>query len=494
MSARSGAPRPLSRLLAALDDPVRPRGIGDPIVRGISHDTRTLAAGDLYVALPGARSDGARFIAEAVARGAAAVLTDGADPAGPIAGVPVVVVADVRRALSRVASVWFAEPSRALTVLGVTGTNGKTTTSELLRAIFDAAGRPCARIGTLGVAYGGRERPLANTTPLALELQGLLAEARDARMEAVAMEVSSHALAQSRVADVRFACAVFTNLTRDHLDYHETTEAYAAAKRRLFDLAPIAVLDVDDAYGRRWADELRAAGRRVLTCALDREADVRAEELRLAADGSTFVANGTVVRLALPGRFNVRNALAALAAAQACGIAPAVAVAGLAAVHGVPGRMEAFAADGVGVFVDYAHTPDALANVLRAVRELTAGAVVVVFGCGGDRDAGKRPQMGAIASRLADRVVVTSDNSRGEDPGAIAHEILAGVARGTVAILELDRRAAIRDAIAGARPGDAVVVAGKGHEATQSARGVETPFDDRVEVRAALAARAGATA
>jgi UDP-N-acetylmuramoyl-L-alanyl-D-glutamate--2,6-diaminopimelate ligase len=359
-------------------------------------------------------------------------------------------------------------------------------------AIFDAAGVASGTIGTLGARFGGAMWSLDNTTPLALELQGLLAEMRDRGAQAAAMEVSSHALALERVADIEFEIGVLTNVTRDHLDFHESFEAYAAAKRRLFERSRHCAFGIDDPAGRRWSGEFARGGAPVTTFGFSEDATVRAVDVTLHASGSSFVVDGHRFSLRLPARFNVENALAALCVARAYGIADEISVQALGAFESVPGRMEHLGGGGVEVLVDYAHTPDALEVVLRAAREMAAGALVVVFGCGGDRDRGKRPLMGHIASVLADRAIVTSDNPRGEDPQAIVDDILAGIGEAANVRVELDRRAAIRSAIATAVPGDVVVIAGKGHETYQIVGEAKQHFDDRDEARGALAARDGA--
>jgi UDP-N-acetylmuramoyl-L-alanyl-D-glutamate--2,6-diaminopimelate ligase len=359
----------------------------------------------------------------------------------------------------------------------------------LIAAILGEASIPTGVIGTLGARFGRSAWPLSNTTPLASEVQGLLSEMRDLGAEAVAMEVSSHALALERVPDVTFSIAALTNVTRDHLDFHGTFEAYAAAKRGLFERTTEIVLNVDDPCGRAWANDFASRGRSLATYGEADDAGVRASAVAVRADGSRFTVDGRTFEIALPGRFNVHNALAALAVARKLGVDDAVSARALAAFESVPGRMEHFTGAGIDVLVDYAHTPDALDVVLRAARETARGRLAAVFGCGGDRDRGKRPQMGRIASELADRIVITSDNPRGEEPAAIAGEILAGVVANERVSVELDRRAAIRRAIRDAVPGDVVVVAGKGHETYQIVGETIMPFDDRAEVRAALAAR-----
>jgi len=465
--------RELDRLLGVLHAP-RIVGTLPQAVGSITVDSRAVMPDALFVALRGERTDGHDHAANAALRGASALVVERELDLA----MPQIVVDDTRVAISHLASAFYDHPSRALNVAGVTGTNGKTTTTHLIRAIVEAAGVPCAVIGTLGGSFGDRRWPLENTTPLALDLHRILAEMRDAGATTVAMEVSSHALALGRVDDVAFDVGALTNVTRDHLDFHGTFARYVAAKLRLFDLARRAVVNVDDDAGRAIKSDHPDA----TTYAIDRDADLHATSIALAGDGSTFDAGGMHVHVALPGRFNVANALAAIGVARALGVADDAIVAGLAAVRAVPGRMERIAAFGIDAFVDYAHTPDALANVLRAARETTHGRLIVVFGCGGDRDAGKRAQMGQIAAAAADRVIVTSDNPRGEDPRSIAN----AVARDIDADVILDRRTAIRRAIGEAHAGDTVIVAGKGHETYQIVGSERLPFDDRDEVRNAF--------
>lgn len=448
----------------------------DPDVGAVVHDTRAVVAGALFCCVPGSRLDGHDLAPEALAAGAAALVVDHVLPLDA----PQLVVDDVRAAQGPVAAARWGHPSRHLTVVGVTGTAGKTTVTHLVSAILAAAGRPCGVIGTLSGA---------RTTPDAPELQALLAEHRRRGDAAVAMEVSSHGLALHRVDATRFAVAVFTNLSPEHLDYHETMEDYFAAKSRLFTPAftPRAVVCRDDAWGRRLAAGLEAAGKvEVVTYGLDDATDVR-----LTPGGATFRWRGERVSLALAGRFNVANAVGAATAAAALGIDGRSVARGLAAAPPVPGRFEAVdAGQPFTVVVDYSHKPDALDQALRAARELVApGALLtVVFGCGGDRDAAKRPVMGDVAARRADRVVVTSDNPRFEDPLAIIAEVRAGVPADRTARVEVepDRRRAIESAVAGARAGDVVLVAGKGHETTQVIGDRVVPFDDRTVARDAL--------
>ena len=434
-------------------------------VSGIEVDSRRVTPGMLFVAMRGAHTNGHLYVNDAIARGAAAVVLEEM-PHGLPLDVPVVRVPDSRRALSVLASAFYDDPSHTLPVIGVTGTNGKTTTTHMAAAILRAAGLPCGVVGTVGAEFRSHTWRLENTTPLPPELHGLLARMRDEGAMAVAMEVSSHALALDRVDDVRFAVAALTNVTRDHLDFHETLGAYAAAKRRLFTLAPRCVVNVDDAHGAAWALELAAEAREVITYGAHHGAVLVPGNVVVEPSGSRFTVGRQRYELSLLGRFNILNALAAIGVARLMGVDDATAARGLAELERVPGRMESIAANGILIVVDYAHTPDALENALRSLRETTRGALTVVFGCGGDRDRGKRPQMGAVAARLADRLYVTSDNPRSEEPQAIVDAIVTGI--GTRAhVVELDRRRAIERAIGEARPGDVVLVAGKGHEGYQ---------------------------
>ncbi len=462
----------------------------DRRITGIEIDSRAVKPGTLFVALPGSRTDGHNYVPEAVANGAAAVVVQ-AMPGNLPADATAVRVADSRRALSALAAAFYGDPSHALDVIGVTGTNGKTTTTHMIASILNAAGIPCGIAGTVGADFRRHRRALQNTTPQPPELHELLAQMRDEGAKAVAMEVSSHALALDRVDDVRFRAAVLTNVTRDHLDFHETLEAYTAAKRRLFTFAPACVLNVDDACGAHWTRELKGEGREVVTYGRRAGADLVPDSAVHGPIGSRFKVNGHAYDVKIAGDFNVYNALAALGVAKVMGIEASVAARGLAKVNRVAGRMERVEVvdvNDVAVFVDYAHTPDALETALRAVRRMTTSAVAVVFGCGGDRDQGKRPEMGAIAARFADRIYVTNDNPRSEDPAAIADAIVAGIG-GRERVVELDRRRAIERAIGEAQPGDVVLVAGKGHEGYQIVGDRILSFDDVAVAREALSAR-----
>jgi UDP-N-acetylmuramoyl-L-alanyl-D-glutamate--2,6-diaminopimelate ligase len=479
---------------------------GDVEISALAYDNRRVELGTLFFCVPGFTRDGHDFAADAVARGAVALVAE--RPLG--LGVPEVVVDSARAAMGPAAARFHGDPTAELDVVGITGTNGKTTTAFLVRALLEAAGRQCGLLGTVTSFLGGVEHPVTRTTGEAIDLQRDFRAMRDGGDAACAMEVSSHALELGRADAVRFAAAVFTNLTQDHLDFHPTMEEYFLAKRRLF-LPPrggapprVAVVNVDDAYGRRLADELTAAGRPPLTFAIDRDAGYRALDVETRFSGSTFTAltpeGALPLRTPLPGRFNVQNVLGAVAAVRALGVPFETIAAALPQAGRVPGRFEPVdEGQPFAVLVDYAHTPDSLENVLQAARALTDGRLHCVFGCGGDRDRGKRPQMGEIAARLADRVVVTSDNPRSEDPEAIVQEILAEVpaqriGAGDVTV-EVDRRAAIAQALAEAREGDVVVIAGKGHEQGQElAGGEKVPFDDVTVVREALRSAAEAAA
>jgi UDP-N-acetylmuramoyl-L-alanyl-D-glutamate--2,6-diaminopimelate ligase len=457
-------------------------------IANLAYDSRRVTPGSLFFCVSGLRSDGHDHAPAAVAAGAVALVAE--RPLG--LGVPELIVADARATMAPIAARFNGYPSERLRVVGVTGTNGKTTTAFLVRRLLEAAGEQCALIGTVKTVIGGRDEELPGTTPEAIDLQAAFTRMLDAGDRAAAIEVSSHALELHRADAVHFAASIFTNLTQDHLDFHPSMEGYFAAKRRLFELDPgVPVVNSDDAHGRRLAAELADA----VTFGIDRSADYAARDVSFTLTGARFVlecAGGEVeLRSPLPGRFNVSNVLGAIAAVHRLGVPLATIAAALPGIEPVPGRFQPVdEGQEFAVLVDYAHTPDSLANVLETARALTGGRLICVFGCGGDRDRGKRPQMGEIASRLADVVLVTSDNPRSEDPEAIVEEILTGVARASGAEAVVDRRKAVGRAVDLARPGDVVVIAGKGHEQGQEfAGGRKLPFDDVLVAREALRGR-----
>ncbi len=469
---------------------------------GLSLSSQRIAPGDLYAALPGARVHGIEFAAAAAEAGAVAILTDpdGAERARAAGGSlpPLLVVERPRAVLGRLAAHMYGEPAGGLRMIGVTGTQGKTTTTRLIESGLQRAGVPTAVIGTVGTRVAGQDLPTSLTTPEAPDLHGLFAMMRERGVVSCAMEVSSHALVMGRVDGVVFDLAVFTNLGRDHLDFHVDLEDYFQAKASLFtpERARRGLVNVDDEHGRRLLAEATIAMR---TFSLTgRDADWQAVEVELEAGRSTFTVlgpDGIAVEagVPIPGDFNVANALAAIAACGEVGFDVGRVASGIMLGGGVPGRLEPVdAGQEFVVVVDYAHKPDAVEAAIRTLRPLTSGQVIVVLGAGGDRDPGKRPLMGEIAARLADVLVVTDDNPRSEDPAQIRAAVLSGVGAGEADVLEIgDRRAAIAAALDRARPGDIVVVAGKGHETGQEINGVVHPFDDREVLRALLAGRAG---
>lgn len=468
-------------------------------VTAVDYDSRRVGAGSIFVAIRGERADGVAFARQAVDHGAIAVIAESPDTG---VSVPWIVVPDARLALAELAAAFYGHPSHSLQVVGITGTNGKTTTSYLLQSIFDAAGTPCGRIGTVGYHVGGVDRAAPHTTPEAPDVQAMLREMVDTGSRACAMEVSSHALELGRVDAVRFVAAIFTNLTRDHLDFHGNMDAYFEAKRRLFTMLPaggVGVINADDPR----APALVEIAPRPVTYGIDRPADVTPGPIEMTIDGLSFEARtprGLVrIQSRLVGRPNVYNILSAVAAAAALDLPFAAIETGVAALHQVPGRFQLASTDrdDVRVVVDYAHTDDALRHLLETARPLSAGRIITVFGCGGDRDRTKRPLMGAVAARLSDVVVLTSDNPRSEDPERIIDEIQRGIAaggqkgasKGPQVLAIPDRRAAIERAIREARAGDLVLVAGKGHERTQTIGGRVLPFDDVAVARDALSRR-----
>ena len=467
-------------------------------VTGVAYDSRAVAAGQVFVALKGLHADGTSFARQAIERGAAVIVSEQPAPDG--VHVPWAIVEDARLSLAVLAAAFYRDPSREMRVIGITGTNGKTTTAYLVAAIFDAAGVRCGLLGTVGYRIGGEVREATRTTPEAPDVQALLREMVESGCGACAMEVSSHALSLRRVDGIAFAAGIFTNLTRDHLDFHADMDDYFRAKRRLFEMLPNdapSLINLDDPRGA----SLVEAGGRPVTYAINRPADVTPGPLSFSLNGLSFdvrTPRGTLhVTSKLVGRPNVYNILAAVSAATALDVPFDAIERGLKALDGVPGRFQVVSdsKDEVTVVVDYAHTDDALRNLLETARPLAPGRLITVFGCGGDRDRTKRPLMGAVAGRLSDLIVITSDNPRSEDPNRIIEEIQRGITpdtrrdRAQSVLAIVDRRAAITKAIEVARPGDVVLVAGKGHEKYQVIGDRTLPFDDVAVARETLTRR-----
>ncbi len=476
----------------------RTRGALEVEIVDLAYDSRRVGPGTLFFCVPGEKSDGHDFAPAAVEAGAAGLVVERELDLD----VAQVAVANARAAMAPLAARFHGDPTSELKVVGITGTNGKTTTAFLLREILDAAGAQCGLLGTVKQVVGGVEEEVERTTPEAIDLQATFRRMLDGGDRACAMEVSSHALVLHRCDAIHFDVAIFTNLSQDHLDFHADMEDYFRSKRLLFEMGPgAAIVNVDDAYGRRLAEEFEC----VTFSAEGAEADLMAGDVGFGAHGAEFtVATGrggkepsylsagerVRVETRLPGHFNVANALGAFAAALALGVSPEVAASGLATAVPPPGRFEPIdEGQRFTVLVDYAHTPDSLENVLRAARRLSEGRVITVFGAGGDRDRDKRPQMGRAGAELSDLAIVTSDNPRSEDPQAIVAEIVAGIEGREGLEVEVDRRAAIALALARAEPGDTVVIAGKGHEQGQEFEdGRKVPFDDREVAREELRA------
>ncbi|HET7590220.1 MAG TPA: UDP-N-acetylmuramoyl-L-alanyl-D-glutamate--2,6-diaminopimelate ligase [Solirubrobacterales bacterium] len=460
------------------------RVVGDAAVEveDLVYDSRKVEPGSLFFCVVGEKLDGHEFGPRAVREGAVALVVE-----RELTGlaVPQVVVPDSRAAMAPLAARSWGDPSAELRVVGATGTNGKTTTAFLVREILQAADFRCGLLGTVKQVVGGVEKELVRTTPEAIELQATFRQMLEGGDEACAMEVSSHALTLHRADAIHFEVAVFTNLTQDHLDFHADMEDYFLAKRKLFEMGPkVAIVNVDDPYGRRLAGEFEC---RTFSAA-GAEADYSARDVEFDASGSSFGLGKMRLRSALPGHFNVANALGAFAAAEAMGVGGDIAAAGLARAARVPGRFEPIdEGQGFGVLVDYAHTPDSLENVLWAARGITEGRVIAVFGAGGDRDRDKRPKMGRAGAELSDLTVITSDNPRSEDPEKIAAEVAAGAEDAKQLEVVVERREAIALALGRAQPGDTVVIAGKGHEQGQEfEEGRKIPFDDREVAREEL--------
>jgi UDP-N-acetylmuramoyl-L-alanyl-D-glutamate--2,6-diaminopimelate ligase len=471
----------LDELVAGLP---RARIVGDPSVEidHLVYDSRKASPGTLFFCVRGEKADGHEFAPRVVEEGAAALvvereLTDLA--------VPQAVVEDSRAAMAPLAARFWGDPTAQLRVVGVTGTNGKTTTAFLIREILQAADVRCGLLGTVKMVVGGVEKEVVRTTPEAIELQGTFRQMLEGGDEACAMEVSSHALSLHRADAIHFEVALFTNLTQDHLDFHADMEDYFQAKRKLFEAGPkVRIVNVDDPYGRRLAEEFECT----TFSAEGAEADYSARNVEFDTAGARFEIGEMRLRTLLPGHFNVANALGAFAAAEAMGVGGEIAAAGLARAGRVPGRFEPIdEGQGFGVLVDYAHTPDSLENVLRAARRLTQGRLISVFGAGGDRDRDKRPKMGRAGAELSDLTVITSDNPRSEDPEQIVAEVAAGAEGAKELRIVVDRREAIALALGRAEPGDTVVIAGKGHEQGQELEaGRKIPFDDREVAREEL--------
>jgi UDP-N-acetylmuramoyl-L-alanyl-D-glutamate--2,6-diaminopimelate ligase len=455
----------IERVIAALA-PVDVLGRAPVEIADLAYDARDATAGSLFFCVPGSRADGHEFAPEAVANGAVALVVERRLELE----VPQLVVEDARRAMGVAADEFFERPTEELELAGVTGTNGKTTTAFLLYSILAAGARRPGLLGTIESRVGGERRPALRTTPEAIDLQRSFREMLDGGDRSCAMEATSHGSELGRLDRVRFSALVFTNLTQDHLDFHGTIERYFDAKRRLFTVErPPAAVNVGDPYGRRLAED----------------ADLQPEGLDLGPRGARFSAGGLELETRLRGRFNVENVLGAVAAARLLGIEDEAIARGVRELRGVPGRFEAVdEGQPFAVLVDYAHTPDSLENILRTARGLAQHRLICVFGCGGDRDRGKRPLMGRIASELADVAIVTSDNPRSEEPDAIIGEIVAGASGGVE--VEPDRREAIARAIGAASEGDVIVIAGKGHEQGQQFADHTVPFDDRDVAREAL--------
>ena len=460
----------------------------DSVIKGISYNSKKTKRGDIFICLTGEHVDGHEYAQEAIQNGACLCIVE----RQLALNIPQIVVEDTSEIIAQVSDLFYASPSRKLNLIGVTGTNGKTTVTHLIQKLFEANNQKCALIGTLGHKFFSDDsyHDAKHTTPQAPELQELFYDVKEKGIPNVVMEVSSHALAQHRVDCCDFNGAILTNLTQDHLDFHITMQNYFKAKAKLFEnlvQGDFAVINVDDKYSKQFI-EVIPKGVRVITYGIKNDADVRAENIKFSHDGASFECNidnrEYNVKLKMNGVFSVYNVLAALAASVALNLDTATCIKTLETIHGVAGRFEIIV-NKPTVIVDYAHTPDGLENVLKAAREITPsdGKLICIFGCGGDRDATKRPKMGAIAERLADKVIVTSDNPRSEDPHQIITDILTGFKSTTDVIVEPDRELAIKESYKLAAQNDVVLVAGKGHEDYQILKNETIHFDDREKVR-----------
>ena len=493
MNDRKNAPAINAQTLAEAVPNARLFGDRNAAVRAVCADSRETQPGDLFVAVRGVNADGHRFIPQALKNGAAAVCAETPPEDGPAAWIQ---APNTRIAAAQLANAFYQHPAEKLALAGVTGTNGKTSTAYFLKSVFEAAGMPCARIGTTGHEIGGKEIEAKSTTPGPIELARLLNEALQAGEQAAAMEVSSHALEQSRVADTRFDAALFTNLTQDHLDYHGSMEAYAQAKRRLFkQLKPngTAAVNIDDPSAHLFIETAQSnRDARLIRFGTGENADIRADRIETDAAYTAFdlYIDGKKTarpRLQLLGYVNAMNALAAAAAGRGMRLPTDALIEGIQNVDAIPGRFQAIdEGQPFRVIVDYAHTPDALERLAAAARGMNPAQLIILFGCGGNRDAGKRPLMGGIAARSADLAIVTSDNPRHENPNDIIEQILEGMPKDAAVIAEPDRAEAIRRAVEEAQPNSVVLIAGKGHETYQETEGVRAHFDDRETARESL--------
>ena len=486
------------RLTALLKSSGIPQGLADPEITSLCYDSRQAEKGCLFFALPGNNHDGAAFAAQAAEKGAAAIVAEKSLPQNDC---PLVIVSNARQAMADIASAFYSHPSLSLKTVGITGTNGKTTTAFLVKHLLDAAFMRCSLVGTVKYMVGDSEVPAPHTTPESIDLQSLMGDMIDSGSRAVAMEVSSHALVQDRVRAIEFDAAVFTNLTQDHLDYHGSMDAYYEAKALLFESLAHqknkkarAIINADDRFGQKLVDQF-SKKIKILTIGRGVHADYRATSIRYDLNGTTFAleARGKsyLVRLPLIGLFNVYNAMGAIAAANACGVDLRNSIAALASAPQVPGRLERVPAKRhFQVFVDYAHTDDALRNVLRTLQELKPSRLITVFGCGGDRDRSKRPLMAAAAEELSDWVIMTSDNPRSENPDSILKEMQTGL-RGKSHEIIPDRASAIHHAIQLAEAGDIVLIAGKGHEKYQEFSDRKVAFDDVAIATRAISEKKG---
>ncbi len=476
----------LSQLLCGVDAEWQVED--DREISGVAYDSRCVQPGWLFVCIKGFQTDGHQYIPNAVAQGAAAVLVeeDGADVCGAVK----IQTQDARKALAIIGANWYGHPAKSLEIIGVTGTNGKTTVTSLMKQILEFDGKTVGLIGTNGNMIGDEFLPSERTTPESFELQGLFRRMADRGVQYVVMEVSSHSLALSRVHGIPFALGVFTNLTQDHLDFHQTMENYLAAKKQLFTMCREAVINLDDPAGEEIAGE---AACRTVTYSIEKESDYRAENIRISARGVLFdlvskSGSTYAVRLGIPGRFSAYNAMAAAVACLSLGIPAEKVFDALVVAKGVKGRAETlYTNTDYTVMIDYAHTPDGLENIIQTVREFVQGRIITLFGCGGDRDATKRPVMGEIAGRLSDYCIITSDNPRTEDPMEIIRQIESGIRKTNCNYKTIEnRREAIRYALTTAQKGDCIILAGKGHETYQIIGKEKRHFDEREVVKEIL--------